>query len=725
MKVAVVYNRESKNVINLFGVPNREKYGIKAIGRIVDALKKNRHQVIALEGDKDLIPKLEQFMPRVVKGERPGMVFNLSYGIQGQARYTHVPSILEMMGLPYIGSGPLAHSLALDKVVAKVLFKQQGVSTPEFAVLREPGFDLPAMSFPLIVKPKNESTSFGLEVVHNEAELRQAAQVIFDEFQEPVLAEEYIDGREINVGLIGNGPPDALPPAELMFDEGPKIYTYQDKTHRSGRTIGVQCPANLSAAQTADAQRIAQEAFEALHCFDCARVDMRMSPAGQLYVLEINSLPSLGEHGSYTQAAAAAGMDFAALINRLVEVASARYFGTPKPPELLGRKLHAEDKIFAYLTARRDDLEKRLQDWCAVRSRTQDPIGHDLAFERLSGVMEELNLKPLRLPAAARSVRAWTTSAGYQDGTLLVGSLDVPWPQDAPATPFRREPESLYGEGIGSSRAPLAMLEYALRALRSLRQLRNLKLGVMIYADEGRECRYSSGTIEAIAEDAKRVLVLRPGAAGDALITARRGFRRYRLSTESRPIRLGAATRQQDLSLWLYEKLAAITALTNRKARLAISATDINLVAFQLMIPHRATATLGLTYPTAAAAKTTESAMREVLSSGNAKGLKWELALIADRPPMRDRQANKNLASRLQTVASQWEIELGVETSVWPSAAGLVPKNIPVVCGVGPVAASLNTPQERVSRLSLLQRTLILTRFLAETVNDSVRSSNG
>ena len=100
MKIAVVYNRMSKKVINLFGMPNREKYGLKSIKRITDALKKGGHQVIALEGDKNLIDNLEDFMPQVLKGERPGMVFNLSYGIQGQARYTHVPGMLEMIGLP-------------------------------------------------------------------------------------------------------------------------------------------------------------------------------------------------------------------------------------------------------------------------------------------------------------------------------------------------------------------------------------------------------------------------------------------------------------------------------------------------------------------------------------------------------------------------------------------------------------------------------------------------
>ena len=122
MKIAVIYNRESRKVINLFGQPNREKYGLAAIRRITSSIKKGGHQVQAFEGDKDLIDNLEEFMPRTLVGERPGMAFNLGYGIQGQARYTHVPSILEMVGVPYVGSGPLAHSLALDKVVAKMLF---------------------------------------------------------------------------------------------------------------------------------------------------------------------------------------------------------------------------------------------------------------------------------------------------------------------------------------------------------------------------------------------------------------------------------------------------------------------------------------------------------------------------------------------------------------------------------------------------------------------------
>jgi D-alanine-D-alanine ligase len=102
MKVAVVYNRDSQRVINLFGMPNQEKIGMKTIRRLVDALKTGGHQVAAFEADKDLVATLEDFMPQVVQGERPGMVFNVSYGLQGQARYSHVPSILEMVGIPYV-----------------------------------------------------------------------------------------------------------------------------------------------------------------------------------------------------------------------------------------------------------------------------------------------------------------------------------------------------------------------------------------------------------------------------------------------------------------------------------------------------------------------------------------------------------------------------------------------------------------------------------------------
>ena len=389
MKIAVVYNRDSKNVINLFGMPNREKIGLRTIKRLSDALKKGGHQVISLEADKDLVDRLEDFMPQVVQGERPGMVFNVSYGLQGQARYTHVPSILEMVGIPYVGSGPLGHSLALDKVVTKMLLRQRGVPTPDFAVLDTPNAELPPdLTYPMIVKPKNEAVSFGLKVVDDEDALREAAGVIFNEFRQPVLAEQYITGREINVGILGNDPVEAFQPVLLDFGDGAQIYTYEDKTGRSGRQIRPVCPAPIGDELTEKARQIAIQTFKVLGLNDCARIDMRLDDAGQLFILEANSLPSLGEHGSYLVGADHAGLDFAGFVNRLVDVATARYFGTPSVSPLEAGAKDTNGQILQYVTQNREGLERRLRDWVQLSSTTNDPVGIEQAVAKAARMLE-------------------------------------------------------------------------------------------------------------------------------------------------------------------------------------------------------------------------------------------------------------------------------------------------------------------------------------------------
>jgi D-alanine-D-alanine ligase len=710
MKVAVVYNRESKNVVNLFGVPNQEKIGKKTIQRIVDALKKGGHQVIALEGDKDLVDRLEEFMPRVMKGERPGMVFNISYGIQGQARYTHVPSILEMIGVPYVGSGPLAHSLSLDKVVTKMILRQHDLPTPEFLVIDTPNAEVPELPYPMIVKPKSEAVSFGLKVVHDEAELRDGAAVIFDKYKQPVLVEQYIDGREINVGVVGNSPPETFPPVELIFPgEGPQIYTYGDKTGRSGRTISHACPAPIGEELQRTAQEIAVKAFQALGCADCARVDMRMDKDGELHILEINSLPSLGEHGSYLVGAEFIGLDYAGMVNRLVEVASARYFGTPEPPHLDREGRDPANRVFTYLTQRRDHLERRLREWTRLSSRTGDSLGARETVSRAQKLIAELGMNPVETLTDERAAWTWETRKGLEKGTLLVAHLDVPVGQVHTSTQFRRESEWLLGEGIGSSRAPLVMLEYALRALRSLRRLKSTRLGVLVYTDEGRDARYSAKTIAAAAARASRVLVLRPGNLGDSMIVQRRGQRRYLLRAEGVPLRPGRSVKKPEVLRWMWNNLEAFARLSNQIERTSVSTVDLDVEALPMLLPHRAAARLLVTYPDHALADDLEEKMRAILRKD---GIRWELQQISDRPPMRERRGGQRLLRSLMSVAEQWEIPLKRESSVWPSVAGLVPARTACLCGVGPVARELGTAQEAVLRISLIQRTLLLAEYL-------------
>ncbi len=707
MKVAVIYNRESKKVINLFGRASKEKYGLKSIQRIVNALKKGGHQVQAFEGDKDLIKRLEEFMPQALKGEKPGMAFNLSYGIQGDARYTHVPGILEMVGIPYVGSGPLGHSLALDKVVAKMLFVQNGVSTPPFAVLEDADFPAPDLEYPLIVKPKNEAVSFGIKVVNNEEELREAAGVIFDEFSQDVLVERYIDGREVNVGVLGNGVPEALPVAELVFAQGPKIYTEADKKGTGGvRRVSVSCPADLPPELAETAQKLAVRAFTTLGLYDCARVDLRLDDEGTLYVLEVNSLPSLGEHGSYTQAAAAAGLDFNGLVNRLVDVASARYFGTPDPTRLAGG---SDSDLFTFVTQRRDRIEQRIEQRVAQSSRTSDPIGVAAVANDVGKRLTDLGLSLRDESTDAGSTWLYETGPSVRGGTLLVAHVDVPLAHEAPHAPFRRDPEWLYGEGIGTSKAPLVAIEFALRALKPKR-LRKLRLGVLLYADEGQDCRYSAKTIRKLSSEAARVLVLRPAGPSGLAVNARRGQRRYRLRIDGASRRLGIASKRPDALQWLFARAQDLLALTNRKQRVSVDVTDVRTQAAPLLAPHRVDATVVVTFPDNAAGDRLEERMREVLNRDN---VRWSLDSMADRPATLDAPDRVKLADKVGAVAQAWELPFGVESSVWPSVAGLAPEHTAVLCGMGPAATDLYTSQEAVSRVSVVQRTLLLAGFLA------------
>ena len=180
------------------------------------------------------------------------------------------------------------------------------------------------------------------------------------------------------------------------------------------------------------AQELARGAFQALGCLDCARVDMRLDDDGNFYILEINSLPSLGEHGSYVQAAEAAGMDFPALINRLVDVASARYFGTPSPPEITEATETPAHKVFSFITSRRDRLETRVQELTQLSSRSLDPLGIRAATAEIDQSMLRLGLKPVASLTDAPEVATWETERGLEDGTLLIGTLDVPLPLRSP-----------------------------------------------------------------------------------------------------------------------------------------------------------------------------------------------------------------------------------------------------------------------------------------------------
>jgi D-alanine-D-alanine ligase len=336
MKVAVIRNRKNDGIISQFGQPCPEVCGRRTVQNVIDALAASGHRVAFFDGDRNMLAELEAFMPpEPVTGRPTGMVFNLAYGIQGQARYSHVPGMLEMAGLPYTSASPLGHALSLDKVVAKTLMRDAGIPTPRFQVLTCPDDYVEDLRFPLIVKPRHESMSYGLHLVRNHEQLRNAVLDVVGKYRQQALVEEYIDGQEIYVCLLGNEPLEALPLVELDFGDRPlRTLMWDDKYHKSTDEPTKICPAPVSEELAERLCNIARTTFGVCHCFDYARVDIRVDVFGNPFVLEINSMPSLGMGGSFVLAARETGLEFMPLITQILDLAHERYYGAPAPRDV-------------------------------------------------------------------------------------------------------------------------------------------------------------------------------------------------------------------------------------------------------------------------------------------------------------------------------------------------------------------------------------------------------
>src|SRR6516225_8795571 len=221
MRVVVVWNNDHSGVLNRFGLPCPERYGLRTVENVLTALREFGHDALLCEGNKEMLAALGRFLPPGPQGRPTGMVFNMAYGIQGECRYTHVPAMLEMAGVPYTGSSPLGHALALDKVITKQLIRDAGVPTPNFCVMRHGSEYAGGLRFPVVVKPRHESTSFGLQLVRRPSQLSDAVEAIVAQYQQDALVEEYIEGREICVALLGNEELEILPLVEQALTSSP------------------------------------------------------------------------------------------------------------------------------------------------------------------------------------------------------------------------------------------------------------------------------------------------------------------------------------------------------------------------------------------------------------------------------------------------------------------------------------------------------------------------
>jgi D-alanine-D-alanine ligase len=273
-----------------------------------------------------------------LRNERPDLIFNLVECVENEsAQEMNVAGIYELLKIPYTGAGPLTLGIALNKPRVKEILSYYGIRTPRHQVFQaNEKVELdPKLSYPVFVKPSREDASVGISdesVVYSLAELRRQVRFIHEEFEQPALVEQYIEGREVNVAIMGNRKPVVLPISEIDFsgltEDMHKIVSYDAKwmqgTIAFSGTRGV-CPADLTADEEALLKDIALRCYRVIGCRDYARVDIRLTRNKTPYVLEVNPNPDISDDAGFARSAMAHGLTFPQVVGKIVDYALERY----------------------------------------------------------------------------------------------------------------------------------------------------------------------------------------------------------------------------------------------------------------------------------------------------------------------------------------------------------------------------------------------------------------
>lgn len=281
---------------------------------------------------RDDIAKLEALLRR----RPPHVIFNLVEHFRGDPTLEpNIAGLFELHGVAYTGAPPFALTLCLRKGLTKQVLLANRVPTPRYRLLWEPAFPKRhGLHYPLIVKPAREDASSGVEkgsVVHDQDQLRARVDAAFAQFAPPILVEEFIEGKELHVSLLGNHPPEVLPLIEWDFSalpaDHPPIISYDvkwDPLAEVYHQVHSRCPAQIGKRAFQRVAEAAIQAYRVTGCRDYARLDIRLARGTIPYVLDVNPNPDLTEGVSFMESAETAGYSFAQALRRIVELALAR-----------------------------------------------------------------------------------------------------------------------------------------------------------------------------------------------------------------------------------------------------------------------------------------------------------------------------------------------------------------------------------------------------------------
>ncbi|MFC2084452.1 ATP-grasp domain-containing protein [Bacteroidota bacterium] len=343
MKVAVIYNEAYPEIKNEYQTKMNKELGFKPYFDIehndpiaeYESIAENLRRTGYSSYILNILDNVDIFF-NDIKKNKPDVIFNFVEIFKDKAELEmSFTSLYELLKIPYTGAPPLTLGTCQNKLLTKNLLSSIGINTPRYKYFIEPRkIYRHCLNYPLIVKPSLEDASVGIDVdavVSDYQELKKRIEYIFKEFKQAVLVEEFIEGRELNVAILGHKNPKSLPISEIDFSKMPpnlhNIVSYQAKwepLHEAYHKTIPKCPAKLPKKVEEKARELALRAFKVMDCRDYCRIDMRLSKDNTLYVLEVNPNPDLTEDAGFMRSMREAGYSYKRALKTIVEFAFER-----------------------------------------------------------------------------------------------------------------------------------------------------------------------------------------------------------------------------------------------------------------------------------------------------------------------------------------------------------------------------------------------------------------
>jgi len=523
------------------------------------------------------------------------------------------------------------------------------------------------------------------------------------------LVEQFIPGREFAVGLLGNGTHIEISPiVEIDLKGDPnKIQTIDDK---KSTPLDKICPAKLTEQQEKEIKKISLESFKKLGLNDFARVDLRMDKNGNVYILELNSMASLGVTGSYVHAAKSAGYSYDSLINKILDTAAIRYFGESNLHLNEESSENVESQpirtvIRSYIRSHQISNETLLEQIVNVNSSVHNIEEVNKLGKIISKRLEHLGFKVNESQEFdVGNMLYFTNHESNSNDILLLSHLDT-WYENRDFTPFYRVGNKLYGSGIAESKGGFIVMLSALQALRYSRKLKKIKIGILLISDDSHGGRYSKKLVHNISNNSNYIVDLKWGTTNGGIATSCSGITRYHIDMIH--VRRPDETIKEVIPD-MCRKVIAFKKISYDYPDARITIPDFSANTSFGRSPEYGKLSLESRYTSIDQGKKFDSEIRKIAKTKSTSKLDIHVAKQVTRDPVQKTQNIEKFFEVIQKIAKQAEIKLNEFHRYASSSLNDVNNNKPMLGSMGPVGADYRTPNEHILRDSLVERGILL-----------------